>query len=112
MVHCHSFFSILVEADNYKDVFKTSEGVFGLSCQMMAQQTGAHSRSVEPEQSSETGLRLLWALEQIPAISAALCDIQCYYWEQVCIDAMKERENGRPLCSVCVFSACPLFLFT
>lgn len=74
---------------------------------MMAQQTEARGRSVAPEQSSETGLRLQQALEQIPAISAALCDIQRYYQEQVCVD----DERGHPLWSVYVFSACPLFLF-
>lgn len=102
------FFSILVEADNHKDAFKTSELVFGLSCQMMAQQTEARGRSVAPEQSSETGLRLQQALEQIPAISAALCDIQRYYQEQVCVDDEREEKRPPTLVCLCVFSMSPV----
>ena len=67
---------------------------------MMAQQMEACCRSVAPEQSSETDLRLQQALEQIPAISAALCDIQHHYREQVCVD--DEREETWASTLVCL----------
>ncbi|KAK1890047.1 Shootin-1 [Dissostichus eleginoides] len=50
--------------------------------QMLVQQEAAHSECVTP-QSSDTGLQLQRALEQISNISTALCDIQRLYQEQV-----------------------------
>ncbi|XP_033962225.1 shootin-1 isoform X2 [Pseudochaenichthys georgianus] len=50
--------------------------------QMLVQQELAHSECVTP-QSSDAGLQLQRALEQISSISSALCDIQRLYQEQV-----------------------------
>ncbi|XP_054457214.1 LOW QUALITY PROTEIN: shootin-1 [Anoplopoma fimbria] len=51
--------------------------------QMLVQQKTSHSESRPPTQSSDTGLKLQEALEQISIISSALCDIQRYYQDQV-----------------------------
>lgn len=56
---------------------------FGLSCQMLEQQRVAHRQSVMLMQSSETGLQLQQALEQITNISTTLSEIQRYYQDQV-----------------------------
>ena len=81
------FFSILLEADNHKDVFKMSKGEVrrGLFCQILVKQTTTHGQSMMQMQSSETGLQLQQALEQISNISTALCDIQRCYQDQVCV---------------------------
>lgn len=65
--------------------------MLGLSCQMMVQQKAACRRSAEM-QSSEMAVQLQQAMEQISTLSTALCDIQRYYQEQVCVDVMKERN--------------------
>lgn len=92
------FFPIFVAADNHKDVFQLSKGEarFGLYCQMMVQQRAASRQSMMLMQNTETGLQLQQALEQISNISTALCDIQRYYQDQVCVDVMKREQNGFP----------------
>lgn len=114
MVHCHRcvFLFTLVEGVNHEDVFEMSGGEagFGLSFQMMAQQSAAHRQSMMLMQSSETSLQLQQALDQISTISAALSDIQRHYQEQVCCD--DREKNGHPLWSTYVFLRVPGFFHT
>ncbi len=51
---------------------------------MMEQQKEVQNKSMMLMQSSDTGLQLQKALEQISTISTVLCDIQRYYQDQVC----------------------------
>lgn len=84
------------EAENHEDALKMSGGEagFGLCFQMMAQQKAAHRQSMMLMQSSEAGLQLQQALDQISTISAALCDIQRLYQDQVRVHVMKESKTG------------------
>ncbi|XP_028420315.1 shootin-1 isoform X2 [Perca flavescens] len=62
--------------------------------QILVQQNAAHRESVMLTQSSETGLQLQQALEQISNISTALCDIQRYYQNQVKLSPSAVEESG------------------
>ncbi|XP_039679173.1 shootin-1 isoform X2 [Perca fluviatilis] len=62
--------------------------------QILVQQNAAHRESVMLTQSSETGLQLQQALEQISNISTALCDIQRYYQNQVKLSPSAVEESS------------------
>ncbi|XP_078132356.1 shootin-1 isoform X2 [Sander vitreus] len=62
--------------------------------QILVQQNAAHRESGMLTQSSETGLQLQQALEQISNISTALCDIQRYYQNQVKSGPSAVEESG------------------
>ncbi|XP_049923933.1 shootin-1 isoform X2 [Epinephelus moara] len=62
--------------------------------QMLVQQKAAHRESLILMQSSETGLQLQQALEQISNISTALCDIQRCYQDQVRQSQGAVEESG------------------
>lgn len=85
---------MFVEADIHKVACETSELGFALSWQLMEETKAAQGQSVTPTQSSELGLQLQQALEQISAISTALCGIQLHYQDQVCADAVTQSQMG------------------
>uniref|UniRef100_A0A8C9ZFQ7 Shootin-1-like n=1 Tax=Sander lucioperca TaxID=283035 RepID=A0A8C9ZFQ7_SANLU len=62
--------------------------------QILVQQNAAHREIGMLTQSSETGLQLQQALEQISNISTALCDIQRYYQNQVKSGPSAVEESG------------------
>lgn len=59
----------------------------------MAEQTGARTQVMMETCSTDAGmqLQLQQALEQISNISAALCDVQCYFKDQVCKRPVRTR---------------------
>lgn len=62
--------------------------------QMLVQQKAVHRESVMLMQSSEMGLQLQKALEQISNVSTALCDIQRCYQDQVRQSQCALEESG------------------
>ena len=85
-----------------------SQWEFGVS-QMLVRQEAAHSECVM-QQSSDTGLQLQRALEQISNISTALCDIRRLYQEQVCADGIKRVCHAIVEIVYLCSSSCMLFL--
>lgn len=85
---------MFVEADIHKVACETSVLGSALSWQLMEKKKAAHGLSVTPTESLELGRQLQQALEQISAISTALCGIQLHYQDQVCADAVTQSQMG------------------
>nr|XP_046236196.1 shootin-1 isoform X3 [Scatophagus argus] len=65
--------------------------------QMVAQQKETHGQSVMLPQSSEIGLQLQQALEQISTISKALCDVQRFYQDQSAVEGTSVLSEHQSL---------------